>query len=163
MHTPLILEGYPHSMFSCLMSHQSLLRRCISVTMRLRIINDSAHFLHFLRRQLNIARRPVLLQAVQLRRTRDSNHPLGRDPGKSNLSGRAAFARGKLLDLLDNGFVFIEVITLEFWNYGDQLVSQVLRFETKIHSPVRRKSLGGKSSGDLMSKLSVSQPFPRGL
>lgn len=81
--------------------------------MRLSLIDNSAHFLLFFLCQFNIRRSPVLLETVYLGRARDGDHPLSSNPSERYLAGRATFPCSKLLDLFDNSFVFVEVLSLE--------------------------------------------------
>lgn len=96
------------------MTHQSLLRRSIPLPMWLSSINNPPHLHLLLLTQLDIPRSPVLLKPCSLRRTRNGNHPLRSNPGQRDLADRAAFLRRELFDLLDNGFVFVEIVALEF-------------------------------------------------
>lgn len=96
------------------MSNHSLVRRGIPVTLRLRSVNDPPHLILLLIRQLHIPRRPILLQPLRLGCTRNCNHALGSNPRERNLGRGAALLCCELLDLLDDGFVLVEVFTLEF-------------------------------------------------
>ena len=75
-----------------LMSYHSLLRRGVSVTMRLSSIDNPAHLLSFIVCQFNIPRCPVRFQTRCLSRTGDSNHSLIGYPGERDLADCAAFA-----------------------------------------------------------------------
>ena len=97
------------------MSHLGLNRFTISVPNRLGRVNDMSHLRQLFLCQINIPRRPILLQSTRLGRTRNSNHALGRNPSECNLGDLAASSRSKFLDLVHNSFVFIEVLALEFW------------------------------------------------
>ena len=63
--------------------------------------------------QLHIPRLPVLLQPLRFRGSRNSNHPLSGNPGKSDLRQGAASCCCKLLDLVNNRLVLVEVLALE--------------------------------------------------
>jgi len=88
------------------------------LTHRLGLFDQFAHLLQFAVGQIDIARSPVLFQPVSLGGTRNRNEALGGNPCQSKLSSRAAFAGGKLLDLVDNGFVLVEVLALEFGDWA---------------------------------------------
>lgn len=107
------------------MTNHSLLRRGISIAMRLGSIDNPAHFQLILLRQLNITRSPVFLQATGLGRAGNGDQPLRSHPGECNLTSLAALAGRKLLDLFHNCAILVEVLALEF---GD-LAAEIIRRE----------------------------------
>ena len=163
--------------------HLRLLR--IPIASGLTAINDLTHFLLLTLRQLHVARCPVLLQSSCFGGTRNGNHALRSDPCESNLCQGLALAGSQLPDLLNNGFVLVEVIALKLrscrgksaagasrYHYGRcrrdhrsrlergrALCTMPFRCRNK-YSPLRRKSSGMKSSGDLYGKSSTSHPCP---
>lgn len=131
------------------------MRRRVSVAMGLRSINDPAELFLLLLRQINISRCPVLLQPLYLRRTRDCNHTLGGNPSECDLTDTAALPNSKLLNLLNNGLVLEEILTLELGRCvkRDTLIYHYYPHhncdQTEDHLQERRKSSGAKSSGVL--------------
>ena len=101
------------------MPHHRLRPLIVSVSLRLQRVQNAAHLLLFLLRQLHISRSKVLLETLCFGRSRDRNHALCNHPRQSNLRQRAAFALRNGFDLLDDLLVVVEVLTLEF---GDWLV-----------------------------------------
>lgn len=82
--------------------------------MGLSSINNPTELLLLLLGQINISRCPVLLQPLGLGSTRNSNHTLSGDPSESNLTDAATLANSELLNFLDDGFVLVEIVALEF-------------------------------------------------
>lgn len=106
------------------MTHHRLSSFRISISLRLRSINDPSHLLLLIFCQIDVSGCKVLLQSLWFRGAWNSNHALGSNPSQSYLRQRATFPRGKLLDLLNNGFVLVEVFTLELgsWTRQSQLL-----------------------------------------
>lgn len=88
--------------------------RTIPLPNRLRLLQNPPHLRLLPLAQLNLPRSKVLLQPPRLGSPRDSNEPLRRDPREGDLGKRTPLPRGELLDLLDDGFVLVEVLALEF-------------------------------------------------
>lgn len=84
--------------------------------MKLDIVENPSHLSLFLIRQINLPGRPVLLQSARFSGPWNSNHALSSNPCKRNLSQCAAFPSCKLLDLLDDRSILIEVFPLKLWN-----------------------------------------------
>lgn len=59
---------------------------------------------------------------MRLRRPRDGNHTLRRNPRKRNLRCFASLTLSQFLDLGHDGFVLIEVLALEFGNGTTEVV-----------------------------------------
>jgi hypothetical protein len=95
------------------MPNHGLMTWWIAVPEGLGRIDDASHILLLLLRQLDIPRRPILLQPVRFRRARDGDHALRSDPSKGDLSRGAPLLGGELLDLLDDGLVSVEVLALK--------------------------------------------------
>lgn len=99
-----------------LMPHPSLLVGFISVTMGLRrVYNLPQAFLLFFG-QINIPGSPVVLQPVSLGRAWNSNHALRSNPSQSDLRQGTALFLSKLLYLVYNISVLVEILALEFGN-----------------------------------------------
>jgi hypothetical protein len=145
---------------SCLylVSYHSLLCWGISVTMRLRRINNLPHLRLFLLRQINLSRGKVFFQSLRLGRARNCNQTLGSYPSERDLSNGATLARSELLNLIDNSAILVEVLALEFGNCTEQRFSSCSSTWLEVCLPLRRKSSGAKSSGVLNGKSSTSQP-----
>ena len=95
------------------MANHALRFLTISVALRFCSVNDSSHFLFLFVRQIDIPGGPVLFQSSHFSCPRNGNHALSCDPRKGNLSESASSTYSKLLNLLDDGFVFVEVLSLE--------------------------------------------------
>lgn len=80
-------------------------------------INDASNSLFLLLSQFNISRCPVFLQPLCLTRARDGDHTLSCNPRKRNLGYGTTFLDGQLFDLFNDCFVFVEIFSLELWNY----------------------------------------------
>lgn len=98
-------------------------------------INDPSHLGFFLFIQVDVSRSPVLLQSVWLGGSRDSDEALSGHPSKSNLCDTAPFQFGQLLDLLDNGPVFVKVVALELGRWKNK----VNQYKTQTPSTVDLK------------------------
>lgn len=85
----------------------------ISISLWLRQINNPPHLSLFFLSQFNIPRCPILLQTVRLGRTRNSNHPLGRNPSKRDLRQSASLADSEFFTFLYYSLVLVEVFALE--------------------------------------------------
>ena len=109
-----------------LVPHDGLMVLTVSVPMRLRVIDDPAHLPPLVLGQLNVPRRPVLLQPLGLGGAGNRDHALRRHPGQGDLRDGAALARRKLLDLIDDGAVLVEVVALEFGSCGGAPISVAL-------------------------------------
>ena len=101
-----------------LMAYKGLVAGAIPIPLGLGRINDAPHLRLLLLSQIDISRRPILLQTRRLRRAWNGNEPLSRDPRQRYLRKRAALANSQLLDLFHDGLVFVEVLALEFWRCG---------------------------------------------
>ena len=71
--------------------------------------------------QLYGPRSKVLFKSMRLRRSWNRDHVLGDDPCQRDLSQCAPFTLRNLLDLFDYLLVVVEVLALEFGNYGAML------------------------------------------
>ena len=98
-----------------LMAHPGLMSSRVPVPLGLCRFDDTPHVRFLSLSQLNISRPPVLFQPAGLRRARDGNESLRRDPRKRDLSQRAALAGSELLDLFHDGLILVEVLALELW------------------------------------------------
>jgi hypothetical protein len=97
-----------------LVSNHGLLRGRVAVALGLGLVDNAAHLLLLLVGQLDVARRPVLLEPLGLGGARDGDHALRRDPGQRDLGQGAALARRELLDLVHDAAVLVKVLALEF-------------------------------------------------
>lgn len=118
--------------------------------MRLNRINDTAHLQLLVLRKIKVTRIPVRLEACRLSGSWNSNHSLGSDPGECDLAGSTSLAGSKLLNLLDDQLILVEVFSLEFRSF-DKIICQLelLSFKGTRYSHFRRASSGAKSSGEL--------------
>lgn len=83
--------------------------------MRLRRVDDAPHLPLLLLAQVDVPRRPVLLESLGLGRAGDGDHALGGDPGEGDLRQAAPLSGSELLDLVDDGLVLVKVFALELW------------------------------------------------
>jgi hypothetical protein len=115
------------------MPNHSLLRRCIPMPLNLCAINNPPHLAPLLLIQLHVPTPPILYQSPLLGRPRNRNEALTRDPRERHLRDAASLALRQFLDLLDDGFVCVEVCSLEFrdcWGRGEWKDSELGARET---------------------------------
>lgn len=104
------------------MSEHSLRLLRVPITNRLGILKNSSHLLLLFLGQLDTAGGEVLLESMWLRRPRNRNHALCSDPRERDLYQCAAFGSGDFLDLVNDGFVLVEVLALELWDGATKVV-----------------------------------------
>lgn len=104
------------------MTNHGLVGGIISVALRLCRIDDLPQLRFIFLTQLNISRRKILLQSLRLCCSRNSNESLRCYPCKCNLGQSNAFSDCKLLHLLNDLLVMIEVGALEFRRYEKLVV-----------------------------------------
>lgn len=109
----------------------------VSVSNWLRADHDPSQLYQLLLGQFYLPRCPILFQTSDINRAWDGNHALRGDPGQRNLSRGTAPSLGELLNLIDNGLVLVEILSLELWDYNDA---------SQYHAIERSKCERGKST-----------------
>lgn len=97
------------------MSNQRLIRLRVSVTYWLRPLYNTSQLLLLIFCKLNITGREVGLEPLRLCRARNGDHALCRNPGQRDLGDSAVLPVGKLLDLINDCPILVEVLALELW------------------------------------------------
>lgn len=95
------------------MTHHGLVRSRVPCTNGLVRVDKLPQLLLLFVCELNIPRRPVLFQTLQLGRSGNGNHALGSDPCQGNLGRRASLLGCQCLNLGDNRLVLVKIVALE--------------------------------------------------
>lgn len=111
------------------MSHQSLLSWSIPVAMRFGSVHNLPHLMFLPLRQVDLTRSKVLFKTLGLGSSRNRDHTLSRNPSKCNLTDSTTFALSQSSDLLNDCFVLVEILALEFRDYFEEALA-VLRVES---------------------------------
>jgi hypothetical protein len=86
----------------------------VSISLRLRGIDNPPHVVSLLGCQFDLPRIPIFFQSLRLGRTWNGNKALRSDPGESDLSDATLFLKGNLFDIFNNSTVFVKVLALKF-------------------------------------------------
>jgi hypothetical protein len=98
--------------FLSLMSHPCLHPRRISIPTGLVGVDNAPYFPLLILGQVDVPSGPVLLKPMWLGRAGDCDHPLRGNPGESELARCTAFLKRKLLHLVDEAEVVVEILAL---------------------------------------------------
>ncbi len=145
------------------MAHRLLVRLVVPVPVDYSVRDDAAYLGLFRLAQLDLPRRPVLLEPVPLCGARDGDEALSGDPGEGDLRSPAALLRGEFLDLLDDGTVLVEILALVFGGCGPNSVSILVCFlspsmaSLTFAAEVIRRKVFGAVEGKVLHQPAVSQ------